>query len=138
MVVDLQTVSKREIRLLTAARVGAATTGSQQVVNNDLSLTADQLPPGQFGYFPTSQTQGFFNPPGSGGIICLGGAIGRFDQPGNIGQGPSFEIQVDLTAVPQPTGTVAVQPGETWNFQYWYRDLAGSSNFTDAVSILFP
>ena len=75
-------------------------------------------------------------PPGSSGFICLGGAIGRFNQPGNIGQGPTFSIQVDLTAVPQPTGPVAVQPGETWNFQAWYRD-GGTNNFTDAVEILF-
>ena len=52
-------------------------------------------------------------------------------------QGPTFSIQVDLTAVPQPTGTVAVQPGDTWNFQAWYRDLGGTNNFTDAVSVTF-
>ena len=102
-----------------------------------MTLTADQLPPNQFGYFLTSQTQGLFMPPLSSGFICLGGDIGRFNQPGNIGQGPSFSIQVDLTNVPQPTGPVAVQPGETWNFQAWYRDIAGTNNFTDAVSVTF-
>ncbi len=28
------------------------------------------------------------------------------------------------------------QPGETWNFQAWYRDTGGTNNFTDAVSVL--
>ena len=112
-------------------------TGSPVVVLNDVTLTADQLPLYQFGYFLASRTQGFFNPPGSDGFICLGGAIGRYNQPQNIGQGPAFSIQVDLTAVPQPTGPVAVQPGETWNFQCWHRDLVNSNNFTDGVSILF-
>ncbi len=111
--------------------------GSKSVVVNDVTLTAAQLPVGQFGFFLTSQTQGFFNPPGSNGFICLGGAIGRFNQPQNIGQGPTFSIQVDLTAVPRPTGPVAVQPGDTWNFQAWYRDVGNTNNFTDAVSVTF-
>ncbi|MCP3916270.1 MAG: hypothetical protein GY711_12005 [bacterium] len=31
------------------------------------------------------------------------------------------------------------QPGETWNFQCWYRDNnpGPTSNFTDAVSVTF-
>ena len=111
-------------------------TGSVEVSVNDVTLTADQLPM-DFGYFLASPTQGFFNPPGSIGFICLSGSIGRYNQPGNIGQGPSISIQVDLTAVPQPTGPVAVQPGDTWNFQCWYRDLGSTNNFTDGVSITF-
>ena len=111
--------------------------GSTAIPNNDVTLTASMLPAGQFGYFLNSQTQGFFNPPGSSGFICLGGSIGRFNQPGNIGQGPSFSIQLDLTAIPQPTGNVAVQPGETWNFQCWYRDIANTNNFTDGINIQF-
>ena len=111
--------------------------GNTHVALNRLTLTASQVPPGQFGYFLNSQTQGFFMPPGSDGFLCLAGAIGRYNQPGNIGQGPTFSIQVDLTAVPQPTGPVAVQPGDFWNFQAWYRDLGNTSNFTNAVTIAF-
>ena len=107
------------------------------VVNDDVTLTASQLPPGQFGYFLAGQTQGFFQPPASQGYICLSGAIGRFNQPQNVGQGPTFSIQVDLTAVPQPTGFVVVLPGDTWNFQCWYRDMGAASNFTDGVSVTF-
>ena len=104
------------------------------VAFNDVTITADQLPSGQFGYLLTSQTQGFFMPPGSSGFICLGGNIGRYN--GNVGQGPSFSLQIDLTSMPvnppQP-----VQPGATWNFQAWYRDVGNTNNFTDGVSILF-
>ncbi len=112
--------------------------GSPVVIDNDVTLTADQLPI-NFGYFLTSQTQGFFNPPGSNGFICLGGDIGRYHQPQNIIVGPTGSIQIDLANVPQPTGLVAIQPGETWNFQCWYRDFNPilTSNFTDGVSILF-
>ncbi|MCP3920133.1 MAG: hypothetical protein GY711_31795 [bacterium] len=38
-----------------------------------------------------------------------------------------------------PTG--GIQPGETWNFQVWYRDSGGpcgsSFNFTNAVRVAF-
>ncbi len=111
-------------------------TGSIAVIDNDVTLTADQLPV-NFGYFLNSQTQGFFNPPGSNGFICLGGAVGRYNQSQNIIVGPTGSIQIDLTAVPQPAGLVAVVPGETWNFQAWYRDVGNTNNFTDAVSVLF-
>ena len=84
------------------------------------------------------QSQGFLNPPGSQGVICLSGNIGRFNAPSQIIQGPSDSIQVDLTAIPV-NPTTAVQPGETWNFQCWYRDNnpGPTSNFTDAVSVTF-
>ncbi len=51
--------------------------------------------------------------------------------------GPTFSIQLDLTSVPTPTAFVAVQPGDTWNFQAWYRDAGGTNNFTDAVAVTF-
>ena len=37
-------------------------------------------------------------------------------------------------------GLVAVQPGETWSFQAWYRDTVGgsaTSNFSDGLEITF-
>ena len=138
--------SRRELGTSYCGPVVPNSTGKPGVVRafglngvnaNEVFLTADQLPNGPFGYFLVSRTQGSFMPPASQGFICLGGNIGRYNQPGNIGQGPTFSIQVDLTAVPQPTGRVAVQPGDTWNFQAWYRDIGGTNNFTDGVEILF-
>ncbi len=113
-------------------------TGSQGVVNNDVTLAADQLPPGQFAYFLAGQTQGFSMPPASQGNICLTGNIGRYDRVANIIQGPTGSIRIDLTAIPV-NPPVAVQPGDTWNFQCWYRDNnpGPTSNFTDAVSVTF-
>jgi hypothetical protein len=32
---------------------------------------------------------------------------------------------------------VAVLPGDTWNFQAWYRDVGGTNNSTDGVEITF-
>ena len=44
---------------------------------------------------------------------------------------------IDLANFPPPIN--AVQVGETWNFQAWYRDfqLVATSNFTNGVSITF-
>jgi len=115
--------------------------GSPIASDNDLTLVAEDLPPGEFGYFLVGSNQGQFQPPGSQGILCLAcgfqgcGGIGRFTGPGQIIQGPVGGIAVDLTALPL-TPNVSVQPGDTWNFQCWFRDL-GSSNFTDAVSVDF-
>ena len=98
-------------------------------------LTANQVPPGEFGYCLTSMTPSFpFIPPGSSGYVCLGGNIGRYN--GNVGQGPSFSLQIDLTNMPV-NPPVGVQPGETWGFQAWYRDVGNSNNFTDAVAVTF-
>ncbi len=112
--------------------------GSDVVTNNDVTLTAEQLPPGQFGYFLAGQTQGSFMPPGSQGFICLSGNIGRYNQVANIIQGPTGFIQLNLTSIPV-NPPQAVIPGDTWNFQCWYRDSnpGPTSNFTDGVSITF-
>ncbi|MDA1266835.1 MAG: hypothetical protein O2816_17280, partial [Planctomycetota bacterium] len=50
-----------------------------------------------------------------------------------------FSLQLNLSAVPTPLGDVAIQPGETWYWQAWYRDNnpAPTSNFTDGVCITF-
>jgi hypothetical protein len=42
-------------------------------------------------------------------------------------------------ALPQPTGAVSAQVGETWNFQAWYRDSnpVNTSDFTDAIGVEF-
>ncbi|MCP3918978.1 MAG: PEP-CTERM sorting domain-containing protein [bacterium] len=112
--------------------------GSSVVETNAFQLTARDLPPGQFGYFLAGQTQGFSNPPGSQGLLCLAGNIGRFNALPLIIQGPSGSTRIDLSSVPVNPPT-AVLPGDTWNFQCWYRDNNPSltNNFTDAVSVVF-
>ena len=103
-------------------------------------LVASQLPPQQSGYFLASATQGFVPfPPGSQGNLCLRGAVGRFrEQVRNSGTEGSFAIDLDLAAFPPPLPAI-VQPGDTWNFQAWFRDMnpGATSNFTDGVSVTF-
>ncbi len=123
---------------LESARIQAV--GSLAVVDNDLTLTAWQLPVDRLGYFLASQTQGFVAaPPGSEGNLCLGGKIARFaNLIQDSGPGGTFSIQVDLTSIPTSPPS-SVMAGDTWNFQAWFRDAnpGATSNFTDALSITF-
>ena len=118
--------------------------GSAFAAQNNLRLFAESLPNNSFGFFLTSRTQGVVaHPGGSRGNLCLGGAIGRYVGPGQIrnsGTTGAFNLQVNLTQHPTPSGFVQVLANETWNFQAWYRDAVGgvaTSNFTNGVSVLF-
>ncbi|MDG1050875.1 MAG: hypothetical protein P8M11_00625 [Planctomycetota bacterium] len=129
----------------TGSVAAMAASGSTVLASNDLVLEANGLPNNSFGFFLAALTQGFVaNPGGSQGNLCLGGAIGRYVGPGqiqNAGTVGLIALTMDNTQVPQPTGFVAVNSGDTWNFQAWYRDSDGmggaTSNFTDGISIDF-
>ncbi len=128
----------------TGASGAMSAIGSTAVASNDLTLVASDIPANSFGFFVTSQMQGFvMNAGGSQGNLCLGGAIGRYVGPGQIqnsGPGGEIELLINLSMHPTPTGLVQVQPGETWNFQAWFRDSVGgtaTSNFTDGLEVLF-
>ncbi|MCP3917937.1 MAG: hypothetical protein GY711_20515 [bacterium] len=124
----------------TAASIGAYGSGN---AGEPMQLEAYDLPIHQFGYFLTSQVQGFVpNPAGSQGNLCLGGTIARFARPGevqNSGASGSFQLAVDTLDMPTTPPTPIV-PGDTWNFQAWYRDQnpTSTSNFTNARSVSFP
>ncbi len=127
----------------TGQRGAITAEGSNSLAVNNLRLTANNLPNNAFAFFIVSRLQGFIaNPGGSSGNICLGGAIGR--GAGGIvntaGTGRAT-VTINLGAIPQPAGAVAVMVGDTWNFQCWHRDsLPGggaTSNFSDAYSVTF-
>jgi hypothetical protein len=115
--------------------------GSSLTSANALTLVAEQLPLGSFAYFLASDVLGPpVHPAGSQGNLCLSGALCRFDRPGEVqftGPSGSVHLAIDSTALPHPAGGVAVQVGETWSFQAWYRDgnPARTSNLTNAVSV---
>ncbi len=117
--------------------------GSVVAASDIVELEVLDLPPNSFGFFLNSQTQGMVtNPGGSQGTLCLGGSIGRYVGPGQIfnsGAGGTATLMLSLGSTPTPNGPVAVTAGQTWNFQCWHRDANPmiTSNFTDAVSILF-
>ncbi len=128
----------------TGATATISGSGSASVALNNLTLASANLPLNAAAYFVCSRDQGFVqNPGGSAGNLCLGGAIGR--RVGglipNSGTTGMVSVLADLNAMPQPSGAVVVQAGETWNFQCWYRDaVAGggsTSNFSDGLEVLF-
>jgi hypothetical protein len=122
--------------------------GSSSPAFNMLQLQFSDLPFNGLGESPflllNSAAQGFVQgPAGSVGNLCLGGEIGRHVG-GVVGIAPTGEawLTIDLSGLPRPNGgTHAVQVGETWNFQGWFRDRLKTgekvSNFTPGYSILF-
>ncbi|MCP5022901.1 MAG: hypothetical protein GY930_14145 [bacterium] len=62
-------------------------TGSAAVADNDITLRAHFVAPGQLGYFLNSLGQGQVAIPGADSPLCVGGgqAIGRHNHPGEFG-----------------------------------------------------
>ena len=118
-----------------------AALGPSQVGANNVTLRVDDLPSLSLTLFLASRAQG--NAPNAGGgqgTLCLGGSIGRFYGPGQLRTTTldgTASLQLDLTRLPQPNGSVVGAAGETWNFQAWYRDAnpTTTSNFTSAVAV---
>lgn len=114
--------------------------GSAQVSDADFRLAAFNLPTHQSTLFLNAPAVGFFpNLAGSDGHLCLDllSGVGRHTPATSSGTEGSVQLHLDLNALQRPTGPVAVQPGETWNFQAWYRAGGGATNFTDAISVTF-
>lgn len=115
--------------------------GTKFIANNDFVLNAVSVPSNTFGLFVVSDTQSFVpTVPNSQGFLCVGANTGRYNtQLGNSGPFGIIPLIVDVTAVPSPNGPVATLPGQTWNFQCWYRDSnpTPTSNFTDGYTITF-
>ena len=115
------------------------TAGSTSLFAADLELRADTLPSNSLGYFLFADGQGFV--PGFGGSqgnLCLGGAIFRLSSfVQNSGTGGQVALPLPFTGLPPGA---SFDPGDTWNFQYWFRDAVGgsaTSNTTDGMSVTF-
>lgn len=126
-----------------------ALSGSLTISDDDLTITASSLPPNAFAFCIASQT---FGPPTmtpSGGLVCLNGAIGRFqNQVGQVDANGTYRIStlpgsgaqtISFAAFPSPGGPIPVLPGDTWHFQCWHRDSLASdpTNFTEGASATF-
>ncbi|MEM1452640.1 MAG: hypothetical protein AAGI22_26285 [Planctomycetota bacterium] len=109
-----------------------------------IDLFADDLPPTSPGFFVASRSnQIVANPAVWTGNLCIWGSpisrrIGGTRFAGDDGR--AF-VRYNRPALPAPDGSglVPILPGETWYFQYWYRDAGAAlpSSFTDAVSVTF-
>lgn len=137
----------------TGARAALVALGSASLALDDFTLSATGLPPFSNGYFINSRGCGFVPRPILSGVmsdgnLCIAGPsspLGRHARPGELHLGTatstSYALRVHVDDVPHPpfpAYSVQIQPGETWYFQFWYRDATpGRSNFSDAVRITF-
>ena len=130
----------------TGARLCA--TGDPAAAANDLTLDVTDLPLNSLGYFIVSQDVNLVvNPGGSQGNLCIASLmIGRYaNDVLDSGATGAVTFSPDLTVIPIAsgggTGTSAAMAGDTYNFQFWNRDVDGmggaTSNFSDALSITF-
>jgi glucose/arabinose dehydrogenase len=109
--------------------------GICSIAANLFVVSAQSVPdtPGVFFFSQNRQNNGqgipFYN-----GRLCVGPGVIRL--PVTLGSGGTASYQLDFTA-----GSAAqIQPGQTWHFQYWYRDVLGGGagvNTSDALSVAF-
>lgn len=124
---------------LVSSIVASSFNGS--VAANDLTLDCVDLPVGAFGIFIVDQLPVAAAPGiSSDGNLCLTPSnIGFLRTPGLLTAGTTGQVRidVDLTAIPQPGGNVAAAAGDTWSFQFWHRDISGTSsnNFSEGLSV---
>jgi hypothetical protein len=101
-------------------------------------LPVDGLPPAKFGlfYYGTQQKHLAYG----NGWTCVGGSSRRV-RPGFVSDANGrVTFAVDLTQFPFTGSAHAIQPGSAWNFQYWYRDTAGTPstfNFSNGRHVVF-
>ena len=120
----------------TGAPATVVALGYDAIADRVLELRGASLPPGQAVLPATSMMESFVPMAGgSAGNLCLGGAIGRFPI-GFVDGAGSFELGVDITALPAGQGTVSAMAGQDWFFQLWFRD-GSSSNFSEAAKVTF-
>lgn len=116
--------------------------GSRNTQQNNVTLRATKLPPGQFGIFIVSRDARFV-PGTTAPNLCLSSGIGRLIGPGQVLQADAsgrFSLQLDVNAIPIGGNLFSAQPGESWSFQAWHRDIGGShpsSNLTDGTTVTF-
>ncbi|MCP3919710.1 MAG: hypothetical protein GY711_29605 [bacterium] len=110
--------------------------GSSLAADRNVTITAHDLPPGQFGYLIVSRGLGFIPFPGHAPNLCLLPDVGRYNQ--NLGQGPTFST--DVGSIPVPIGPLPyefVRGSDTLYWQCWHRDVGGTSEFSNVRAITF-
>jgi carboxypeptidase T len=104
--------------------------GSTDATDANFNLSVSGAPPTQFGLF-------FYGPsqqqvPVGDGFLCLGGSLVRLPVVTVDALGGAFQ-PVDLAGQ-------GLFNGQTWNFQFWYRDPAGGpagNNLSDGLEVEF-
>lgn len=112
--------------------------GSPDVADGELTFEAAGLPAGKFGFLVASRGEGLLGTyRGHQGILCLSQPFWRIGSPViQIGPDGTASRSLDFgNLAPQ----VAIQPGDTWRYQFWFRDQNPNPtwNSTNAVRARF-
>ncbi len=110
-------------------------TGSLLHTQNNFSLTVQGAPPGQLAIFFYGPSYLLF-PMGQGYLCVMPDQFGyrRLFPNSLIDLNGDLTHPVNFTTL---TGSHTILPGTQVNFQCWYRDVSGTSNFSDAQSVTF-
>lgn len=116
-------------------------------LSSAITLDLSSGPPSQFTYLLIGAGSSVVtNPAGAVGDLCVvGGFLSRYRLDlGAISAAGTFTTDISSSASGGPgfgipsSGGASIQPGETWNFQYWHRNPSGApSGFSEAVSVTF-
>jgi len=114
--------------------------GTPSVSQNNVTVEVAGAIGNQFGLFYYGANQ--INLPFGNGFRCVGaGGIGifRLGPPAQTDAFGDMTRHWDLTQAPSNSGSGAVNAGDTWNVQFWYRDPSSNQgstfNLSNAISI---
>ncbi|MBL8863189.1 MAG: hypothetical protein JNK02_14430 [Planctomycetes bacterium] len=108
--------------------------GSNRISRNDLVLAATGVPPGTSGLFFYGANA--VQTPFGNGWRCVGNPLFRL---GVVPANPFGEANLAVNYATLPANG-QISAGQTWNFQYWYRNPAGGGagfNLSDALRLQF-
>ena len=111
-----------------------STSGSQDVDDGTFTLNATGCPLNKWGLFIYALAQD--NTPAGDGVRCVGGQVFRLPLVNTGGAGAASHL-VDFNDLPNGGD---IFNGDTWNFQFVYRDPPGGPagfNFSDGVNVTF-
>ena len=112
--------------------------GSTSLAVNDLILEAQGAVPLQSGIFFYGPSQA--QVPFGDGQLCVTGGIYRMNPPQMVDAAGNVARVIDNNLPPLASGNGMISPGESWHWQFWYRDpFAGGSgyNLSDGLTLLF-
>lgn len=96
--------------------------GNASIAANDLTLRCTLLPANVFGIFFYGDNQ--ISTTFGDGLLCTNGNIKRLGVQATDSMGV-VERSLDLTAAPFDSGSGQAIAGQSKNFQFWFRDVAG-------------
>lgn len=111
--------------------------GSPSIADENLRIEVTNAPAGAFGLMLLSRSRGSVPNFGqSQGTLCLSPPIYRWAPGGVPNSSGDLTVQTDLSDLPS---LIQIAAGETWNFQFWFRDAnpQPTSNTTNGASVLF-